>query len=366
MAFSSSRSLFQTRFFSFGRFPGEVCPVGNNVTHTPVFFQEVLDILRPKKDQIFLDTTYGTGGHTNLILDHQPHARVIASDRDVSSIDLAMRMGQKYPSGSLNAIVARFSELPRHLIRLGLRENTCDGVIIDCGISDIQWGGERGFSLKGPLDLRMDPERYPETPTASEVLQSIRELPLLRPLKNYGKLKTNAKLVANAIVESRYMFNRFTTAEELYEVLLDAVKFSEVRRSLFLTTEEASSWEKAFTESLLHRTLTALRMFVNDEINQLEYGVRIASHYLKPGGLLLVVVRGEAEEIALRKTLTEIDFDPILSNDPEILRTLPWKLVGQIPYRLSKADQMLHPRNENACMYVAAKVREMLTLAGRE
>ncbi|XP_040567737.1 putative receptor-type tyrosine-protein phosphatase mosPTP-1 isoform X2 [Lepeophtheirus salmonis] len=346
MSRSSIHTLIQ-RSFCFGRFLGEVCPLGRNVTHTPIFFQEVLDILKPKNNQ--------------------PHARVIASDRDVNAINLALRLGQKYPSTSFNACVSRFSELPKHLIRLNLGENMIDGVILDSGISDIQWNNEnKGFACKGPLDLRMDSERFPELPTGSEVLQTVRELALLRLLKNYGKLKKNSKLVANAIIESRYMFSRFFTAEELYEVILDALKFSDARQSLFLTTEEASKWESAMTDSLLEKTITALRMFINDEINQLEYGVRIASHYLKPGGLLLVIVRNEAEEIALRKSLMEIDFDPILSNDPEVLRTLPWKLVGKIPYRLSKADQMLHPRDGNARMYVASKVREMLTLAGRE
>ncbi|CAB4064057.1 unnamed protein product [Lepeophtheirus salmonis] len=103
MAFNSK--LRNLRKISKVKFPGAVCPIGNNVSHTPIFAREVLDILRPKGGQVFVDATHGTGGHTRLILDKQKHARVFAFDIDDNSIELGKKLGKLYKIDSLHASV---------------------------------------------------------------------------------------------------------------------------------------------------------------------------------------------------------------------------------------------------------------------
>lgn len=357
----------------FLNFPGQVSSVGNNVSHTPLFYKEVLDILQPQSDHIFLDMTFGSGGHTNLILDTCKGCRVLASDRDSNSIALAKHMSLKHPHGALTPILSKFSELPSHLTSWGLSKDSVDGVIIDAGTSDLQWADlSRGFchTKKGPLDLRMDAERFPTHPTASDILQNIDDYNLLKLLKKYGTLKSHSRLVCDAIIEARYMFHRFETVQELREVLRDAISANPITLSQKANLLEDSlepNWIDALTNKLTSRTITALRLFVNDELNELQYGIRIASHYLKPDGLLLVIVRNLSEERVLKKCLLEMDYDSLLNKTADLSIRTPWKVMGSgRPYSLTDADRALHPRNENAIMYVASKQREMLTLAANQ
>ncbi|XP_040569627.2 LOW QUALITY PROTEIN: 12S rRNA N(4)-cytidine methyltransferase METTL15-like [Lepeophtheirus salmonis] len=299
MTFNSKlRSLRKCSSF---QFPGTVCSVGANIAHTPIFAREILGIFKPKGGQVFVDATHGTGGHTRLILDKQKHARVFAFDIDDKSIELGKELGKTYNKDSFNAYVSRFSDLPKHFNKLGINENILDGFLIDCGVSDLQLNDHsKGFSAKGPIDLRMDPQRLHYLKTGIEVLKTVSHAELLRLLIDYGNLNENAHLVTDTILNTRHMFNHTFIAEILYEILLDSVKFSKERKCLFLTMEKAYEWESKRT-TLLESTITALRIFINDEINQLNLVLRIASHYLKPGGFLIVIVKNEVEEYALQK-----------------------------------------------------------------
>ena len=178
-------------------------------------------------------------------------------------------------------------------------------VFLDTGISPLQWADKkRGFChlRNGILDLRFDPNQ--NTPTAFEVLQNIDDHSLIRMLKIYGSLKSDAKHIALAILESRYMYYEFKTMEELYEVMQTAVKHA----------TKSPMNEKAdpkLVQEFLFKTITALRMFVNDELNQLDFAIRnIARHFLKPEvGTLAVIAHNEAEQKVVHKALTEIEFD---------------------------------------------------------
>ncbi|CAB4064055.1 unnamed protein product [Lepeophtheirus salmonis] len=269
---------------------------------------------------------------------NKKHARVFAFDIDDKSIELGKELGKTYNKDSFNAYVSRFSDLPKHFNKLGIYENILDGFLIDCGVSDLQMNDHsKGFSAKGPIDLRMDPQRLHYLKTGIEVLKTVSHAELLRLLIDNGNLNEKAHLI-------------------LYEILLDSVKFSKERKCLFLTMEKAYEWESKRTTFLLESTITALRIFINDEINQLNLVLRIASHYLKPGGFLIVIVKNEVEEYALQKTLIELGLNKCNNSFPKDLKTYGMKKMTEKPYELGIMDKILHPRVKNAKMFTISKV----------
>ena len=153
----------------------------------------------------------------------------------------------------------------------------------------------------GVVDLRFDPTDT-EAPKAYEVLQNIDENSLLKLLRKYGSLKSNARHVSTAILEARFMYYEFKTTEELHEVMKIAVKHA----TKTPMNEEA---DEALVEDFLLKTVTALRMFVNDELNQLDFAIReIATRFLKPEvGTLAVIVHNEPEKHIVHKCLKEVN-----------------------------------------------------------
>ena len=139
------------------------------------------------------------------------------------------------------------------------------------------------------------------------MLQTIDENSLLKLLRTYGSLKSNAKHVTSAILEARYMNYRFQTVRELHEVMKTAAKHS------LKDSEEMS--DPKFISELLLKTMTALRMFVNDELNQLDYAIRyIGVKYLKPNGVMAVITHNPAEDKVVSKCLTELSLDSVNLN----------------------------------------------------
>lgn len=206
-------SVPSLRQYSFG-IPGLVTDCRHNVEHTPLFFKEVLKYTDPAPGKTFLDMTFGSGGHTSLLLGHSTDIRVVASDCDRSSFQAATDLAARNPAGALTPLRARFSELPAALAAENI--SSVDAVIVDTGCSSFQWADrDRGFcfSRKGSLDLRMDGDLRPTVPTASQVLQMTEERRLWKMLRLYGGMKQRAKYVANAVIEARYMFHQFQTLQ---------------------------------------------------------------------------------------------------------------------------------------------------------
>ena len=183
----------------------------------------------------------------------------------------------------------------------------------DTGVSTMQWADQkRGFChlRDGTLDLRLDP--FQNTPKAYEVLQNIEDLSLLKLLRTYGSLKSNAKHIATAILEARFMQYEFKTVHELSEIMEIAVKHA-------TKTPHADTADPQMVAEFVTKTITALRMFVNDELNQLDYAIRyLAAKYLKVDGILAVIAHNEAERKVVQKCLKQISLDDVEDTD-EIL-----------------------------------------------
>ena len=205
---------------------------------------------------------------------------------------------RSYDNRSLIPIKSSFRDLQTHLEKLNVQDSSLSGILIDTGINSMQWANQnRGFChlRDGILDLRMDPSN--NTPRGYEVLQNIDETSLLRLLKRYGAIKNYAKHIANAILEARYMHYEFKTVHELGEVMEIAVK-------------NANLEDPGMIVTFLSKTILALRMFVNDELNQLDFAIRyLAVKYLKENGILAVIAHNDAEAKLIYQCLKSIDVD---------------------------------------------------------
>lgn len=261
--------------------------------HVPVMLSEVLASLRPKPEHTILDMTFGAGGHTKEILKTVPGVKVLALDRDPTAFGYARELQELYPGGQVTPLLGRFSEVPALLKGLGLHFGSLDGILCDFGCSSMQFDeSERGFSLNknGPLDMRMDGNRFPEQPTAAQVLAHIDEPDLVRVLKVYGEEK-NCKKIARAIMEARSCFIRLETTKELADVV-NAVCENEFR---------VDKLQRA--SSMATKTFQALRIFVNNELNEINYGMIVAQKYLKVGGRLVTLSFHSLEDTIVKRHL---------------------------------------------------------------
>lgn len=242
---------------------------------------EVLEQLQPRAGGLYIDATFGAGGHTRRLLDAEPTLRIVALDRDADAHQLAVDLSQH--SAYTDRIIplhGRFSQLPALLAEHGVQPGTVDGILFDFGCSSMQFDRpERGFSINhnGPLDMRMDrPSSGDRTtssasPSAADVLARIDEPDLARILKVYGDEK-NAKKIARAICDIRYSLRRLETTHELADVVA----------SCFPGDVGPFGADKLGRPShLATKTFQALRIFVNDELNEINYAMLVAGHFVR-------------------------------------------------------------------------------------
>jgi len=232
--------------------------------HIPVLGREAIELLCPRDGGIYLDATFGAGGYSRAILDIAG-TRVIGIDRDRTAIaggfDLVDRSG-----GRLTLVEDRFSNLAEVCAAQGI--SSVDGVVMDVGVSSMQLDqAERGFSFRlgGPLDMRMGHDG----PTAADVVARASEADLANIIYIFGE-ERHSRAVARAIVAARKEAPVTTT-----RALADIV--SKVVRSKPGEIHPAT------------RTFQALRIFVNEELDELLLALAAAERVLKPGGRLVVV-----------------------------------------------------------------------------
>ncbi|XP_060536609.1 probable methyltransferase-like protein 15 homolog [Cylas formicarius] len=262
--------------------------------HIPVMVNEVLHYLKPETDQIILDMTFGSGGHSKKILEHAPNVKILALDRDPHAYEYALKLATQFP-GQIVPLLGKFSDLPELLAEQSFGKCSLDGILFDFGCSSMQFDlPQRGFSISknGPLDMRMDGNRIPDAPTAADVLSKATEIDIYRIIKYYGEEK-QARKIARSIVEARYLFKALTSTEELadlVETVVDGVsKFNPVvDKKIHVAT----------------KTFQALRIFVNNELNEINYGMLLAHHYLKIGGRVVTITFHSLEDMIVKRHLS--------------------------------------------------------------
>ncbi len=238
--------------------------------HAPVMLAEVLDAVRPQDGARYVDGTFGGGGYTRAILD-AARCSVVAIDRDPDAIARGQDLEKRY-GGRLTLIAGNLSEMNSLLAETG--EAQTDGVVLDLGVSSFQFDeAERGFSFRedGPLDMRMSKSG----PSAADIVNTADEATLTDILRRFGE-ERQAKRIARAIIAARPL----TRTRELADLVSKALGPAAARLPIHPAT----------------RTFQALRIYVNDELGELERGLAAAERVLKTGGRLAVVAFHSLED----------------------------------------------------------------------
>ncbi len=256
--------------------------------HTPVMLREVLEALAPRDGAIYLDGTFGAGGYATAILD-SADCSLWGIDRDPDATRRAAPLVKRY-SGRLKVILGRFGVMDRLLGERGVTE--VDGIALDLGLSSMQLDqAERGFSfrLDGPLDMRMGAGGPEAGRRAAEVVRTLSEDELAELIFRYGEERM-ARRVAQAIVAAR--------REGPIEGTLHLAEI--VRK---VTGSAGKSGARRIDPAT--RTFQALRIYVNDELGELERALPAAERLLAPGGRLAVVAFHSLEDRAVKTFLTD-------------------------------------------------------------
>lgn len=330
-------------------------------THVPVMAQEVLTYIEPSPGKAFVDMTFGAGGHAIKLLEHSPDIRIFALDRDPVAHEHAQKLSQKYP-GQVIPLLGRFSELPQLLKQHNVGRNSVDGFLFDFGCSSMQFDvASRGFSLSkdGPLDMRMDGFRCPEQPTAADVLERATEDDLARIIKVYGQEK-RAKKIASAIIEARYMFRKLETTKELAE-LIESTLSGEIRKDSLGRFSHSAT-----------KTFQALRIFVNNELNEINYAILLAQIYLKLSGRLITISFHSLEDTVVKRHISGNITDNVANtlalkyanygktfnqHEFEHLTETPWKMIHKHVLTPTAEEVERNPRARSAKFRAILKVK---------
>ncbi len=308
----------------------------STLEHSPVLLNEVLEALAIRPDGIYLDGTFGRGGHSAAILAQlNENGRLLAVDKDPQAIEVAQ---QRFGTDSRFSIVrGSFTMLEEEVEQRGWKGKV-DGILLDLGVSSPQLDdAQRGFSFRhdGPLDMRMDPENGM---SAAEWLNSAKEGEIARVLKEYGEERF-AKRIARAIVEQREQ-QPITTTARLAKIVADA----------------NPKWEK--DKNPATRSFQAIRIFINSELDELEQALNQSVEMLAPGGRLAVISFHSLEDRRVKRFIRDEarggDFPPDLPvTDSQLNRRL--RAVGK-DVRAGKDELMANPRARSAVLRVAERL----------
>ncbi len=242
--------------------------------HRPVLLKEALELLAVRPGAVYVDATFGGGGHTRALL--AAGARVVALDQDPEAIARGRAAFAGEPR--LTLVEANFRDLKAVLDRLGIERVA--GVLADLGVSSFHLEDpERGFSYRreGPLDMRMGAVGM----TAAEAVNTLDEAALAEILRRYGE-EPMARRIARAIVEHRPI----ATTTELARVVRAAVGFRRAGHPA-------------------RKTFQALRIYINDELGALDALLEAAAQRLAPGGRLAVISFHSLEDRRVKRFLKE-------------------------------------------------------------
>ncbi len=308
--------------------------------HTPVLLEEVLTALAVRPTGLYVDATYGRGGHSARILQALgPTGQLVALDRDPAAIAAGrLRFGDE---SRFQLLQAEFGQLAS-AVRSRATRADCDGVLLDLGVSSPQLDdAARGFSFgqDGPLDMRMDPSRG--RPLSAWLAEASRD-EIRRVIGTLGEERFAGR-IANAIARARETAPLHTTAQ-LAAVVSAAVP-----------TREAGRHPAT-------RTFQALRMHLNDELGQLEQGLAEALSLLAPGGRLAVISFHSLEDRMVKQFIrrhSEHDFSlaalPFREAEIRVAQPLALKRVGR-KQRPTPAEIAANPRSRSALLRVAERL----------
>ncbi len=273
--------------------------------HITVMPEEVRTYLAPKPHGVYIDATFGGGGHTNVILQAEPTCTVIGIDWDAHALELnAPALIEAYGERFI-PMAGSFSHLNRILKKLSITH--VDGIIADFGTSQFQIKNLPGFSftVPTPLDMRMSPGHYKIT--AYDVVNKATEDELAQIFFDYGEERASRK-IARLIVEQRKI-KPIATTTDLAQLVMKIIK--PYSRSIHPAT----------------KIFQALRIFVNDELNNIRSLLAASLTVLNPGGRLVCISFHSLEDRIVKQ---------YFKAHPEELTILTKKVIQATPEELSR------------------------------
>ena len=311
--------------------------VDENNTHRPVLLDEAVDALAIKSDGIYLDGTFGRGGHSEKILSCLgSQGRLLAMDQDPRAIEEAQ---QKFASEPRFEIVQKnFEKMEEFVADKGLAQKI-DGVLLDIGVSSPQLDdATRGFSFlrSGPLDMRMNPQ---VGQSAAEWLASVDEYDLVTVLMHKGEEKF-ARRIASAIVATRKEVE-ITDTVQLANIIAEAKPVKDKKK------HPAT------------KSFQAIRIHINRELEVLESALQASLNVLSVGGRLAVISFHSLEDRMVKRFFRDVSRGPQLPKDiPVMAKDIeqPYKLIGKA-IKPSKRELDENPRARSSVLRVLERIK---------
>ncbi len=307
----------------------------NTAYHQPVMLQESLAGLAIKSNGVYIDLTFGGGGHSCAILERLTTGKLISFDQDSDAAAIAATI--HHPAFTFIKANARF--LNRFLAFNKIEH--VDGILADLGLSSHQIDtADRGFAtrLAGPLDMRMD--QHTEI-TASQIINTYPFQDLKRILSEYGELR-NAAAIAKAIVENREK-QPITTTDMLVALVSP---FSPPRQDA----------------QFLAKVFQAFRIEVNNELEALQVWLAQSTQFLKRGGRLVVISYHSLEDRLVKRFIKTGNFEgePMKDIYGNILR--PFVPINNKVTMATAEETIANPRARSAKLRIAEKCIEEILI----
>lgn len=295
--------------------------------HNPVLLQDCIDGLNIKPDGVYVDVTFGGGGHSREILKHLTTGKLIAFDQDADAIE------NKPDNANLILINQNFRYLKNYLRLHQITQ--IDGLLADLGVSSHQFDvAERGFSIRfdADLDMRMNKNA---TLTAKQILNTYEEAKLVILFKEYGEV-INAKFLVKLICEYRSQ-QSINTVDQFKQLI-----------------KRATPRQKE--NQFLAQVFQALRIEVNDELQVLKEMLEQAVDLLKPGGRLVVMSYHSLEDKLVKNYIKQGKFFGEAEKDFFGNVTVPLKQITRKPIVPADIEVLTNSRARSAKLRIAEKI----------
>jgi 16S rRNA (cytosine1402-N4)-methyltransferase len=300
--------------------------------HTTVLLEEAVDALVTDPDGLYVDGTYGRGGHARAVLSRLgPAGRLVAFDKDPEAVAAATSGEGAIADPRFTIHHASFASMAVHLA------GPVAGVLLDLGVSSPQIDNPaRGFSFRfdGPLDMRMDSSRGE---SAADFLARADERHIAQVIRDYGEERF-AVSIAKAIVARRLGGQTLRTTAELAELVARSVR-----------TREAG-------QDPATRTFQALRILVNAELEELESGLGAALSLLAPGGRLAVISFHSLEDRIVKTFIQHESRAEVDRRAPFAPPTRELRLQALARIKPSVGEIRANPRSRSAVLRVAERL----------
>lgn len=302
--------------------------------HAPVLVDDVVQILDPQPNQTLIDCTFGAGGHSRALLNKEPRVKLVAIDRDPGVAYFVERLRSDFPETEIVFLQKPFSEA---LTEISARFVKANGLVVDLGISSMQIDtASRGFSYRsdGPLDLRMSPD---DGEPAAAWLSRQTEKSLTETLKEFGE-EPLAYQIAKAIVAHQETHGQITTTKQLADLVESVYK---------------KRYKKPSRTPAPAKTFQALRMAVNEELNQLEQLLNTLPAALEKGGRAVAISFHSLEDRRVKHFFQRESKDCICPPKLPVCQCTHqarFKILKPFPIKPSSKEVKANPRAHSALL----------------